>query len=168
MILSLLYDTITNVSLCHNKCQNDVSIVSVITCIDLLVLWVYVIIHIFLQLMPAACGWWYVWLTVFYYYSTERDESSTNVSSSRHAFQIKTELWGKGWVTWPSCDRSVLQVKMVSGFIQLKPKGDPWSLEEREISRDEFLNDPRTMEAIREDFIKDYNILLALSIHGPM
>ena len=57
---------------------------------------------------------------------------------------------------------------MVGGFIQVIPKGDPRSLEEREISKDEFLNDPRTMEAIREDFIKDYNILLALSIHGPM
>ena len=53
MILSLLYDVMF---FCHNKCQNDVSIVSVITCIEIFVLWVYVIIHnFFLQLMPAAC-----------------------------------------------------------------------------------------------------------------
>ena len=45
---------ITNVSLCHNKCQNDVSIVSVITCIEIFVLWVYVIIHNFFT-TDASC-----------------------------------------------------------------------------------------------------------------
>lgn len=57
---------------------------------------------------------------------------------------------------------------MVRGFIQLKATGDQENIEEKEIVKDNFLSDPRTMEAVREDFIKDYNILLALSIHGPM
>lgn len=59
-------------------------------------------------------------------------------------------------------------MKLEEGFIQLYPMQEPQTAEEKDITRDEYLHDVKSMQAMREEFVRDHNLLLALSIHGPM
>ena len=57
---------------------------------------------------------------------------------------------------------------MEAGFVQLNPTKTPKDEEERAISKDSVLSNSASMIALRDEFIRDHNILLALSTHGPM
>ena len=57
---------------------------------------------------------------------------------------------------------------MEKGFVFLYRVSDAESPEEHAISKDRYLTNPAAMSSLREEFIKDWDILLALSTHGPM
>lgn len=63
------------------------------------------------------------------------------------------------------------QATMKGGFIYLEPtkelSGDHRD-EEDAIMSDSYLSDHSSMMALRDEFIKEHNVLLALSTHGPM
>lgn len=40
--------------------------------------------------------------------------------------------------------------------------------QEEEVVKDEVLGDPEYLEKLKTGFIEDMNLMLALSIHGPM
>ena len=58
---------------------------------------------------------------------------------------------------------------MEKGFVSLYRVSDAESSpEEHAISKDRYLTNPAAMSSLRDEFIKDWDILLALSTHGPM
>ncbi len=60
---------------------------------------------------------------------------------------------------------------MKAGFVCLEPtkelSGDCRN-EEDAIMTDNYLADPSAMLGLKDEFIKEHNVLLALSTHGPM
>ena len=48
------------------------------------------------------------------------------------------------------------------------PPPSPPSHQEEEVVKDEVLGDPEYLEKLKTGFIEDMNLMLALSIHGPM
>lgn len=59
-------------------------------------------------------------------------------------------------------------VKFAAGFAYLVPTATPTTEEEKAIAAESSLMDPQVMLSLREEFIQDHNVMLALTTHGPM